>query len=957
MNPYSPKGSLWNRWDLHFHTPASYDYRDASVTAEQIVDRLIAKGVRLVAVTDHHKMDVALITAMQRLGGDRLTVLPGIELRSELGGTQSVHFIGLFSEEQDVAELWKKLSVKLEITEDTVSKNGDENIYCKYEEIAKVIHAHGGIVSVHAGTKANSIEGLKNSDAIKQVVKKDLVRNHIDIYELGKISDEAAYKEIVFPHLDRPIPLICCSDNHKIAEYEAPPLWVRADPAFRGLLMVLREPDRVFLGARPAQLVRVEQNPTKYVRSISFARKDGAPDAEKWFSGSIEFNPGLIAVIGNKGSGKSALVDTLGLLGATKNAGSFSFLSGSRFRHPVTNLAQYFEATIKWESPEEVTRALTDEVPTTEPERVKYLPQDHVEKVCNELAGTGEAGFEKELKSVIFSHVPEAQRLGQHSLDELVVFKTEEKQKRIDALVRQLKEHSRIRAALEAQANPDVATELEEKIKQCESELKAHDAAQPSEKQDPKSVAGAGAPSPELLSAVDVAQKTKSAIEAEITQIEGVLRVEERKLAVAKRLIEKIDNFAKEFDVFKGGLVNDATELGLKTDELVSLKIDKTAVTQLRDTAVLAVAETKKKLAPAPATDSLRTKLQTASQTLVEAQAKLDGPNREYQAYLQELETWKTKRAKIVGNETQPDSLVGLQTALAALKDVPAKISAERESQVKIALEIHLEKLAQAEVYRGLYQPVQEFIDSHPLAKDKLKLEFRAELMSEDFPSKLLALINQNRVGAFMGVDAGFARAQGFVDTTKWDDKESIEAFLRNVDGALHNDEGKVIQLHGQLLKNKRPDEVFDLLYGIEYVKPRYILRWDGKDLSMLSPGERGTLLLVFYLLIDNGEMPLVIDQPEGNLDNHTVAKVLVDCIKTARERRQVFIVTHNPNLAVVCDADQIVHASMDKKSGNAITYTTGALENPKMTRFVTDVLEGTRQAFNIRGAKYDAGD
>jgi ABC-type transport system involved in cytochrome bd biosynthesis fused ATPase/permease subunit len=124
----------------------------------------------------------------------------------------------------------------------------------------------------------------------------------------------------------------------------------------------------------------------------------------------------------------------------------------------------------------------------------------------------------------------------------------------------------------------------------------------------------------------------------------------------------------------------------------------------------------------------------------------------------------------------------------------------------------------------------------------------------------------------------------------------------------------------------------------------------------MLSPGERGTLLLVFYLLIDKSDMPLVIDQPEGNLDNHTVAKVLVDCLKAARNRRQVFIITHNPNLAVVCDADQIVHANMDKVSGNEITYTSGSLENPAMSTYMTDVLEGTRWAFEVRGAKYEVG-
>ena len=99
--------------------------------------------------------------------------------------------------------------------------------------------------------------------------------------------------------------------------------------------------------------------------------------------------------------------------------------------------------------------------------------------------------------------------------------------------------------------------------------------------------------------------------------------------------------------------------------------------------------------------------------------------------------------------------------------------------------------------------------------------------------------------------------------------------------------------------------------------------------------------------------MPLIIDQPEGNLDNHTVAKVLVECIKKARKRRQVFIVTHNPNLAVVCDADQIVYADMDKTNNNTITYKTGSLENPNMNKSVTDVLEGTLWAFRVRDKKY----
>ena len=136
-------------------------------------------------------------------------------------------------------------------------------------------------------------------------------------------------------------------------------------------------------------------------------------------------------------------------------------------------------------------------------------------------------------------------------------------------------------------------------------------------------------------------------------------------------------------------------------------------------------------------------------------------------------------------------------------------------------------------------------------------------------------------------------------------------------------------------------------------MKPLYTLRWGGKDVEQLSPGERGTLLLVFYLLIDKSDIPLIIDQPEENLDNQTVYDVLVPSIKEAKSRRQIILVTHNPNLAVVCDADQVVYASLDKNDGNRISYLTGGIENPEINRRLIDILEGTWPAFDNRGAKY----
>jgi len=961
ISEYSSRGSLWHRWDLHLHTPASFDYEDMSVSNEQIVSSLLENRVRAVAITDHHVMDVGRIRELQSLGTNKLTVLPGIELRDD-HGKEPIHYICIFPQDADLDHIWTTLQGSLGLTPAAIAaKGGDDKVYVPVKDGANATRLLGGIVSIHAGAKSNSIEGISNKEQFQQRIKYDITNEHVDLMEIGQLKDIERHLKIIFPETGLDKPLILCSDNHKITEYSTKaPLWLRADPTFRGLLMVLRESrDRVYIGDCPPELIRVEQNRTKYIRSVSFQRKADLV-AEQWFNGKVEFNSGLVAIVGNKGSGKSALADTLGLLGATKNGDGFSFLSKERFRHPTSRLAEHFNATLEWESGDSTTKCMADTIKSEELERLKYLPQDHVETVCNELAGLDEEGFEQELREVIFSHVPEANRLGHATLDDLVRFQTGEKQKRIDSLIKQLRDLSRTRARFEAQADPTARSELIEKINQRKLELDAHDNCKPAEVFDPAKDGNTPTPDSVLLENLKKSEANKASLIAQVANETEALRTAERRSAVAKRLLEKLDNFEKEYEVFKATLVDDATELGLTPDILVALTVIRSKPEAIRDSAVMAASNAKDKLDTADP-PGLRKQLEAAGNQLAELQSNLDAPHRVYQAYLKAVEEWHSKRAAIEGSVADTDSLKYLESSLVALDQIPTQIADLIEKQVSLAMQIHSEKVAQAAVYRDLYGSVQGFIDTHVLAKDKLKLEFRAELTNEDFSERLLALLALNRKGSFMGIDEGRARADSLVQETEWETTDSVKRFLSSIDLALHQDQrdgqGAVVKLKDQVAKGRKSEEVYDLLYGLEYIRPRYILRWDGKDLSMLSPGERGTLLLVFYLLIDKSDLPLVIDQPEGNLDNHTVAKVLVECIKEARKRRQVFIVTHNPNLAVVCDADQIVYASMDKINRNKITYTTGSLENPNMSQFITDVLEGTLWAFRVRDKKYSVGE
>ncbi|MGX9087519.1 AAA family ATPase, partial [Mesorhizobium sp. 98Argb] len=163
----------------------------------------------------------------------------------------------------------------------------------------------------------------------------------------------------------------------------------------------------------------------------------------------------------------------------------------------------------------------------------------------------------------------------------------------------------------------------------------------------------------------------------------------------------------------------------------------------------------------------------------------------------------------------------------------------------------------------------------------------------------------------------------------------------------------KVPGIRVLMRKDKEPAEVYNYLFGLQYLEPKYTLLFQDTQIEQLSPGQRGALLLIFYLLVDKGRNPIVLDQPEENLDNETVVSLLVPVLNEAKKARQIIMVTHNPNLAVVCDAEQIIHATFDRKNGARISYQSGSIEDGIMNRAVVDVLEGTKMAFDNRGQKY----
>jgi AAA domain, putative AbiEii toxin, Type IV TA system len=150
--------------------------------------------------------------------------------------------------------------------------------------------------------------------------------------------------------------------------------------------------------------------------------------------------------------------------------------------------------------------------------------------------------------------------------------------------------------------------------------------------------------------------------------------------------------------------------------------------------------------------------------------------------------------------------------------------------------------------------------------------------------------------------------------------------------------------------------EVSTWLNSTDHISVKYSVKYDGVDIEQLSPGTRGIVLLLLYLAVDQSDdRPLIIDQPEENLDPKSIFDELVGRFVETRHRRQIIIVTHNANLVVNTDAEQVIVAQAGAHRPGRLpemTYTSGGLENPVIRRQVCEILEGGQHAFEERARR-----
>jgi ABC-type lipoprotein export system ATPase subunit/uncharacterized coiled-coil DUF342 family protein len=997
-------GAIWRKWDLHVHSPASEGFKGEY---EDFVIQLGNSTCDVIGINDYfsvagykeirrrlddpeeaHKGNTAYKEALEKLRAK--TLLPVVECRMNnvvLGKKNSgtrINFHIIFSNEVDPDDI-ETLIKGFKVKDKSVGNQGYQNKKFLLDEVSvdffKVRETlqndetfsdkyllwipydeYGGIDGIDPKTDKLFKEGLvKCADILGSSNKK---QSDFFLWKSDKFSEEEFRG-----WFGKRKPCIKGSDSHSTKEEvgclkdeNSQPTdkfcWIKADPTFRGLQQIINEPeDRVFLGVCPPKKEWVNSNKTRFLSSIKIGKVHDSKLDDVWFDCDIPLNHDMIAIIGNKGSGKSALADIIALASDTDKAEYFSFLQKKKFREK--KLASNFEAVATWQDGNITSQNLQNDPEPNKPEMVKYIPQSYLETVCTETSVDEQSIFQKELRKVVFSHISPANRLGKETLEELIEYKTEEVNAELRRHRQELSEINGKIITLEQKASADFRQQIEEALKKKSQELEAHVKNKP-----------ADVPKPDNLT--EEQKQAYTAIEAELntnnealqgteTQIETALKDQKsltEDITLATKMEGKLTNIRSEIDTLKTQNAENFRALGLDIDAVIDVTINNDPLAAKKTELIEKKAKVDESLSAENA-NSLVNKKKGIHDKIEELKGKLDAPNKRYQEYLRRLKEWEKRKAEIEGAENQADTVKYYEAQLKYIQEIlPTAIKVERGNRAEISRKIHGCIAANRNTYAALFAPVQQLIEDTVIIKEGFKLSFDSMIIQRGFVREFFEYhISQGVQGSFCGKDAGEKKLNDIIEDYDFNQSDQSVAFAEKIQDHLEHDKrskgNNEIAVGSQLKKHATLQKLYDYLWGFDYLLPEYSLKLDGKDLSQLSPGERGALLLVFYLLVDTSNKPIIVDQPEENFDNQTVYHLLIPVIKEVKKRRQIIMVTHNPNIAVVCDAEQVIFSSIDRADNNRITYTSGSIENPETNKHILDILEGTRPAFDNRDAKY----
>jgi ABC-type cobalamin/Fe3+-siderophores transport system ATPase subunit len=925
------RGSTWRKWDLHVHTPLSFEHsykfldRDErskyneDIWAKYIDELKKIKDVSVIGITDYFSIDgyKKLIKHHQSELSNFDLILPNIEFRLDVPvkNNKKVNYHVIFSDEVKTKLIEREFLNKIQIedyTHNKVSlcrenieeigqswKNQDTNLSgskfhvgCRYvhtslddikqklEENDKflgkylLVLAERGwhTLSPNGQTKPIHKKLLRGSDAVFCSNQKTIS------WLLGGGNKNTPEK---FIHEYESLkPSLHGSDAHSFEEICNPVndkfCWIKADPTFEGLKQILYDPTgRVKIGEQP-------ENSWKYSYSLDLVKINNSKISQDLSieESEIYFNKNLVAIIGGKGTGKTALLDLIANCFEDRCKRNGNTIDENSFVQRIESKEPNLDVEIGFIGNEDNFCKNVLENKYFEKSQITYFPQGKIDKYSSDPTL-----LNKKIQEIIFNN------------DKII-------QKGVEQDFKLLKEE---------------ISEISNEISEINNKI------------------------------YDLEQETSEKI---------------------------LENINREIQIKKGEFINKTDEISNFTETLHDYTISK--IEEIKEEEILLKSENSK-------LDKLKEDLINFKVDLEESINSLNDNidyfsekilNNSFHEPIPKINPEKSvdhiDSVFLVLNDKIKENI----SFLTKKQQILEKFSASEQKHAKLIEELEDIKKSQKELnlkFGNLIEKTDEVVD---LEDDRIDLFFNLLSKYLDWDKdykKIISIFSEDKLDILGEVDFKSridCDKSSFIDFgqeilhsgkinkyLRVTNREELSEFAEELESLIYEDpldKSKLKQYISILfnlknaLKDSRNDlDFYNWIFG-DYFSLITNVYFDGRAMETLSMGQKGTVLLKLFL--SEGEYPLIMDQPEDNLDNKFIYTELVGAFKKSKKNRQIIIATNNANLVVNADAEQIIIAEFEK---NQIKYSSGSLEDIKTRNNIMRILEGGKKAFKEREMRY----
>lgn len=932
--------------DLHVHSPCSGDWDNSGSEDEprnpnldrlpcgaDIPDACVAEyckaitgsGRELIAITDHNRSAFGEAAA----GSDEpgLCVLPGIELSVAFSDAPlirdlRVHVLAVFPEgtHRDAIARVLPSGTPPEDTREPRTpltyRSVDELVDSVHEEGGLVIAAHiestHGLRGVYKNTAELLLEPLSGSPEAQEVLKTlgEQVKDELVKFDAVQVKPTMDSIHYTSPEGNLRVPLIVASDCHeaKALSENQPDKYSfikMAEPSFHALQEALKFPD---LRVRFTTCL-----PTARPPRLLGLRIVGHKATENTFFDDtvLGFSDNLTCLIGPRGSGKSAMIDGLRyLMGYNRSLDQIQKVASQVVDRQKHTLEKSRIEALYQTADDQVYKLIATYDPQEEYATEVYdlqgnrLNIDDVE-ACGEFPLNLFGWSELEL----LAESPNTQR---ELLDRFITDVLALKAEKEDILLRL--DENRQACLVQAEKMDPYFTQPERDFRRL-NEYKAQ-----YEELNTEDIEG-------VFAKFD-AIKAKRTV---LTTMESVLqdRLEEDDIAPALELAKHLeDETLKEWaEAFSARLKPDALDDWMRETSRQHESKVKTVLELVRsEDETLARQEdaAQKEIQSVIGEDKVITgDLRTRAKSRFE---KVAANYAKYKEYEDTLTSLLNDRDKLLDELEDCDKRI-FATRNKETRSIGARVSLVEDGDYQINLV--LKQQADRSVF------LTGLVDGGLVFSGHWKAGKHCEIISENLtPPDLARVILHGNVDALDGlsvhvdgVDYSINRKQTerlVADNTPFTEVEGLDTFRADI--------GKLDRI---LSVQQIPiDDDFFITLG-------------GKPIQHCSPGQRCSAMLPVVAL--TSQAPLVIDQPEDNLDNRLVSRALFKILARLKETRQLILATHNPNILVSGDAEQVMLLDAE---GQVEKH--GCIDSSPIIDSVISLMEGGAEAFNRRRTKYE---